>query len=62
MEPIEINPTPTPCAITTKPLPRIVNTIVVYISEDMLDLNTPKYELDTIAMHSRVKKNEGLYY
>jgi hypothetical protein len=58
MESIEINPTPTPCAITTKPLPRIVNTIVVYISEDMLDLNTPKYELETIARHSRVKKNE----
>lgn len=56
---IKVNPRPTLNAITTKPLPRIVNTIVVYVSEDMLDLNTTKYdttpkdELETIVMHSR---------
>ncbi len=59
MESIEVNPRPTLNAITTKPLPRIVNTIDVYVGEDMLDLNTtkddntPKDELETIAMHSR---------
>jgi hypothetical protein len=39
-----------------------VNTIDVYVGEDMLDLNTtkddntPKDELETIAMHSRKMK------
>lgn len=66
MESIEVNPRPTLNAITTKPLPRIVNTIDVYINEEMLDLNTtkddnkPKDELETIVMHSRGEEKRKL--
>jgi hypothetical protein len=59
MESIEISPSPTPSAITTKLLPKTMDTIVVYFSENVLDLNTiedndtPKDKLEAVAMHSR---------
>jgi hypothetical protein len=67
MESIEVNPSPTPSAITTKLVPQTMDTIVVYVSEDVWDLNTiedddtPKDELEAIAMHSRkVEKQRHL--
>jgi len=60
MESIEVNPRPTLNAITTKPLPRIVNTIDVYVNEEMLDLNTPRDELETIVMHSKGEEKRKL--
>jgi len=59
MESIEVSPSPTPSAITTKLLPKTMDIIVVYVSEDILDLNTiedkdtPKDKLEVVAMHSR---------
>lgn len=57
MEPIEISPNLTCNMITIEPLPRIMDTNVVYIGEDTLNSNitkeddTPKNKLETIAMH-----------
>lgn len=59
MESIEVSPSLTLSAITTKFLPKTMDTIIVYISEDVLDLNTIeddntlKDELEAVAMHSR---------
>jgi hypothetical protein len=59
MELIEVSPSLTLSAITTKLLPKTMDTIIVYISEDVLDLNTIeddntlKDKLEAVAMHSR---------
>jgi hypothetical protein len=57
MEPIEVSPNLTCNMISIEPLPRIIDTNIVYIGEDTFNSNTtkkddtPKNKLETVAMH-----------